>query len=240
MADVARAPEPSRQRFRVVYARGDAAASLAQRDEIEAWERALAGSGLPLALIEGARPRPRLAFGAPLPVGMLAERELLDLFLVRMLPVADVRAALAEAAPAGHEIVDVYDVWTGAPALAGLVAAADYRLECALPAGADPTAVAAAAERLLAAPTLVRERTRGEKRIRYDLRPFLLDLAAEPAIVGAVVRVRLRIDPELGTGRPEEVLAALSGVLGLPLVAERRARERLWLVDELPSAPGLV
>jgi hypothetical protein len=45
--------------------------------------------------------------------------------------------------------------------------------------------------------------------------------------------MRTRIHPELGTGRPEEVVAALSDDLGSPLAIERIVRRRLLLLDEL-------
>jgi hypothetical protein len=39
--------------------------------------------------------------------------------------------------------------------------------------------------------------------------------------------------PELGTGRPEEVVAALGERLGIGLVAGSIVRERVLLTDEL-------
>jgi hypothetical protein len=48
-----------------------------------------------------------------------------------------------------------------------------------------------------------------------------------------VVRARTRFHPSLGTGRPEEVLAALADALGRPLTASAIVRERLLLADEL-------
>ena len=52
-----------------------------------------------------------------------------------------------------------------------------------------------------------------------------------------VVRTRTRFHPELGTGRPEEVLAALAEAAGHPLSPEAIVRERLILADD-PDAPG--
>ena len=54
---------------------------------------------------------------------------------------------------------------------------------------------------------------------------------------GFLVRMRTRFHPELGTGRPEEVLAALAEAAGHPLIAEAIIRERLILADD-PDAPG--
>jgi hypothetical protein len=76
----------------------------------------------------GLQPRPKLIFAAPLQLGMLAEHELADLFLAERL------TAPGSARPAGGgdaarlRVVDLHDVWIGAPALAPQLAAADYRL----------------------------------------------------------------------------------------------------------------
>ena len=48
-----------------------------------------------------------------------------------------------------------------------------------------------------------------------------------------VVRLRTRIHPELGSGRPDEVIAALADDLGLPLEPLETIREGLVLGDDL-------
>ena len=45
--------------------------------------------------------------------------------------------------------------------------------------------------------------------------------------------MRTRIHPELGTGRPDEVVAALSDEAAAPLAIEGIVRRRLLLADEL-------
>jgi hypothetical protein len=72
----------------------------------------------------------------------------------------------------------------------------------------------------------------------YDLRPLLISIATaveagEAGNEQVVVRVRTRIHPELGSGRPEEVVAALAEALGAPLEATETIRERLVLSDDL-------
>ena len=53
-----------------------------------------------------------------------------------------------------------------------------------------------------------------------------------------VLRARTRFDPVLGTGRPEEVVAALGDAVGAPLVVASIVRERLILADELDPDAG--
>lgn len=230
------------QRWRVVYRRSSGAPALPQREQLAAWEAALLVSGLPLAGADLPDPRPRLVFAAPLAVGMEAEREMVDLFLVERRTVADVRLRLAGSLPAGHVLVAVHDVWLGEPPLSGRVVAADYRVEVGGGVGAtiDRNVLAAAGATMLAAPTLPRTRDKGGRPLAYDLRPLLADVvvvAADPAGSSAgggstVLRIRTRFDPALGVGRPEEVVAGLAELVGVPLQVESIVREGLLLAGE--------
>ena len=66
----------------------------------------------------------------------------------------------------------------------------------------------------------------------YDLRPLLGDVAVESG-PPVVVRARTRFDPELGSGRPEEVVAALADRMGAPLEMGAIVRERLLLDEDV-------
>lgn len=226
-------PEP-RQRWRLVVARDASAAAQTQRELTDAWEAAILASGLPVASTEAASPRPRISFGAPLPVGVSAAGELIDVVLVERWPRWRVREALADVTPHGWRIVDLQDVWLAGPPLAGRVAAADYWV--ALTAAEPPVSadgLADACAQLLAATTIPRERAKGGGTVTYDLRPLLADVRVVEAGPPVVLRTRTRFHPELGTGRPEEVVAALADVAGAPLEAASIVRERLLLADDL-------
>jgi hypothetical protein len=222
-------PAPARQRWRLVLARSGDAPAIGGRDLGEAWEDALEASRLPLFRPAG-RVRRRIAFGAPIPATLAAEHELADIVLSETLPAWRVREALRTHVLDGWRLIDVYDVWLGGPALAGQVAAADYRIEVG---PCDPAAVVAAAEHLLAAGALPRERAKGGSVVRYDLRPLLVDIRVADAGPPLTLRARTRFHPVLGTGRPEEVVAALGDELRGPLAIASVVRERLILADEL-------
>jgi len=210
-------------------ARAIDAPRLAGRELSEAWEAAIEATGLPIHRPAG-RPRGRIAFGASLPLGIAADRELVDIFMAQPVPIWRVREALAGGLPEGWRLVDVFDVWVGAPPLAGRVVAAEYRIE--LGGDVDPDALAAAARVLLSAATLPRERARGEASVAYDLRPLLADVAVAETGPPVALRIRGRIHPELGIGRPEEVVAALGDRLGRSLEVRGIVRERLILAGE--------
>ncbi len=261
----------SKQRWRIVFARDDDARFLSHLDAVRLWERAFRRGEIPVATSDGFSPRPRLVFAAPLPLGMLAEHELADLFLAERLTRSDLRTRLADGMPRGYRLIDLRDEWVGGPAVATRLVAADYRMTL-LGVAADP--LEAAARRLLAATALRREKRREKKVTAYDLRPLLLDLQVRPpdATAGAMATpdlaaaglwMRLRHSQELGSGRADEVVAAVADELGMTTIAPpgsgeagaeeeaepgrpieplpgqptlemvRPVRERLWLSEEL-------
>jgi len=261
----------SKQRWRIVFAREDDARFLSHLAAIHLWERAFRRGEIPVATSEGFSPRARLIFAAPLPLGMLAEHELADLFLSERLTRPDLRVRLAEGMPRGYRLIDLHDEWVGGPAVATRLVAADYRMTLL---GVAADRLEGAARRLLAASTLRREKHREKKVTAYDLRPRLLDLqvrptdatAGDPDAVGlasAGLWMRLRNSQDLGSGRADEVAAALADELGMAAIAPpgsgeteaeelsapgpsielspgqpslemaRPVRERLWLADEL-------
>ena len=219
---------PPRQRWRLLLARSADAPELAGREAIDAWDSALEASGLPIFRAPG-RVRPRIAFGAPIPARLELERELADIVLTEFVPTWRVREGLAEHLPQGWRLVDVHDVWLGSPPLAGQVVAADYRIDVS---GADRAALAAAAASLLNATELPRERLKGSSTVRYDLRPLLANVCVVEVGPPMLLRIRTRFDPVLGTGRPEEVVAALADVVGDSLDLASMVRERVILADD--------
>ena len=92
--------------------------------------------------------------------------------------------------------------------------------------------IGAACARLMAADTILRDRAKGGATVRYNLRPLLADISLVEAGPPVVVRARTRFHPELGTGRPDEVVAALAEAAGAPLEAASIVRERLVLADD--------
>jgi radical SAM-linked protein len=228
-----------RQRWRLVFARGEDAQYLAHLDAVRLWERAFRRGEIPVATSEGFSPRPKLIFAAPLQLGMLAEHELADLYLAERLTAPDLRARLDAGMPRGYSVVDLHDVWTGELALAPQLAAADYRMTLL---HVEPRRLEEAAKRLLAAEKLPRERRKDSKTIPYDLRPLVLGLRVDPAdpatlppdatpAESAGLWMRLRHSQDRGSGRAEEVVAALADLMGMTT--------RGGGADDVETAPGL-
>ena len=218
----------ARQRWRLVLARDATAPELAGRELGDAWDEAIEATGLPVYRPPG-RNRPAIAFGAPVPARMALEGELADLVLSAMLPTWAVRESLIRCAPSGWRLIGLFDVWLGTPALAGQVAAADYRIELD---AVDAARTEDAIRFVLVAGTLPRERQKGGTTVAYDLRPLLAALAVLDPGPPVVIRARTRFDPVLGNGRPEEVIAALGEAAGVSLTVRSIVRERLVMRDE--------
>jgi radical SAM-linked protein len=203
-----------------------------QREQLAAWERALAASGLPIAGLDAIPPKPRFSLAAPLGVAMTGEAELADVWMTERLPVWRVREALAASLPPGYCLVDAGDVWLGESALPGQVVASVYRATFAHGSLARDRLEAGCGD-LLSAAALPRERQKGQAVVSYDLRPFLCGLEVDDE---ARLRMTLRHDPERGIGRPEEVIAALGEQIGVLLETTTLVRERLLLAP--PQAPA--
>jgi radical SAM-linked protein len=223
------------QRWRLVLTRGVLGAESGQREQLAAWERALAGSGLPVVGLDATPPKPRFAPAAPLSGSIPGEAELADVWLTERVPAWRVRERIEASLPDGYALVEAYDVWLGAPALPGQVSASVYRATF-VPGAVDAGALQPAVDALLRADALPRERHKGTTTVSYDLRPFLDSLAVDER--GGCVRMTLRHDPERGIGRPEEVLAALGEQLGSGLEPASLVREGLVLAVPPPVAAG--
>ncbi len=177
------------------------------------WARLFTDAGLPMAGEESGRGR--VAPAAQLPLGVSGEREVVDLVLTRRMPIARVRELVAGALPPTAELVDLHDVWLGAPAAPAAVVAADYEVAAV---GPEAAALRAAVGVILGAETLPRQRQRDRAARNYDLRPLIVSLdVADWDDLGAdgpagLLRMRLAHGPA-AVGRPEEVVAALADLL---------------------------
>lgn len=238
------------QRWRLTVTRGPEGRDLLHRDVTAAWNTIL-DALVSVAAPPGTRPRDvsedlpadereggraRVVFAAPAPVGMTSRGELVDVVLpAGRLTRNQLRETVEGHLPAGHTLVDAHDVWTGEPSLPSLVVAADYvvdvRSEGPQIRDGGSSSIVRAVTALLSEAVIPRP-GRDELRATANLRPLIFELrVSEPA--GATTRLwmRLRVDQELGSGRPDEVVDAL-GRVGPKL--EIAALERVGFVLRSP------
>lgn len=217
------------QRLLVTFSRAGQLRYVSHLDMMRIFERAIRRARLPLAYTSGFTPHARIAFAAPLAVGMTAGADLMDLYLTEPLAPAEVAARLAAQMLPGLAIVSVTERDLGGPSLQASLAAVTYVVEVE----ADGAALSRAVAELLAREQVPFERRRDGKAKSLDLRRFVEALAVESSNGTACLRMKLRVEPT-GTARPDEVLAAL-GLGEAPCTVHR---ERLWLADEANERPS--
>ena len=220
------------QRVRLAYRKTGTLRYVAHLDMMRTWERALRRARLPLAYSQGFTPHPRLAAGAPLPVGAAGERELLDVWMSPPVAPAELARRLAAALPDGLELLAAAEVPRAQPSLQSQIRSA----ACEAAFGrseVDPAWLRARAEALLALDRLDWEEQRGGRTRRYDLRAAIRGLAVREEDERVVLEMDLELNEER-TGRPAAVIAAL-GVGARPASVVRTA---LRLGDPAPALGG--
>lgn len=216
------------QRLRVTFSRGEEVKYITHLDLMRLWERALRRAGVDLTYSEGFTPHARLSLGAPLAVGVTSSGELLDVFLNSRTDLRRFLEDVSQQLPAGVEILGVEEVGLGLPSLQSEVRWSDYEVE--LPLDRDVAAVEEAVRRFLAAESIPWEHLRDKEVRRYDIRALVYDIHIDGKGEGVCrLGMRLRAD-STGTGRPEQVTAALD--LPQPTRIHRR---RLILAESSPA-----
>ena len=207
-----------RQRLRIVFGRGEAIKYISHLDLARAWERVLRRAGVPLAYSQGFNPRPKIVFASALPVGVIARREMMDLFLKRPVMPLNLNRRLKPHLPPGLSVVSAKEVYHHLPSLPSQVCGAQYRVEIEWAESRE--ALASRTADFMAAASLVRER-RGKT---YDLRPLVESLSVAEAMPdGFALHMRLSLRQN-GTARHDEVLDAL----GLTEMTRLVCREGLF------------
>ncbi len=203
-------------RYRITFTRDRTVRFVGHLDLAKTWERVLRRADLPVAFSQGFHPLPKITFASALPVGCTSEAEVMDVVLTEPIAPSDMAARLAPALPAGIAIASITEVPLNAPALQAALRWAEY----VVTVETDETReqVESKVQTFLAASSLMRER-RGKS---YDLRPLVLSLTVEAVLASSVQLVmQLLADANAGTGRPDEVLAAL-GWADAPAQIHRR------------------
>jgi radical SAM family uncharacterized protein/radical SAM-linked protein len=217
-------PAPSEARFqaRLTYSTAEEVRYLAHADLMRAFHRAFRVARLPVVMSQGFTPRPRAAFGPPLPLGVTGAREAMDLDLTQPFS-SDHLAALNAALPAGIRVLDHAPTPEG-PSLAAAVAAADYRVH--LPRALAAESITERVRAFAAAAEYPVTKTRhGRPDRQVDLKQAILDirLAGDHAIT-------FRLAMNAADGQQVSASLVLAALCGLSPEAVAASRiERLQL-----------
>jgi radical SAM-linked protein len=193
------------QRIRVWFRKGERVRYISHLDVLRYWERCLRRAGLPLSYSQGFTPHPKLAFAGPLPLGYLAEGEVVDVTLDERVPAEEFAARLRQETSPDLGVVRVAEVPLSSPAPQAALQWADYEVD--LP-GADAGCAAVAVRSFLALRELQWREERRDREREYDLRATVALLAADARDGGTRLSMRLQATGEM-MSRPEQVLAAI-------------------------------
>lgn len=195
------------QRLRIQFTRGEDVKYISHLDVMRLWQRAFVRAGIDLAYSEGFNPRPRISLAVPLALGVTSEAELMDVTLSRWSSPHAFEAAVGRQLPRGVAIRQVLTTALAMPSLQSQVRFAEYAVR--IETGKNRDEIQAALDDLLAKETIPWEHRRDTGPRKYDLRPLVDDLWVIEAREGVcVIGMLLRCDSN-GSGRPEQVAAAL-------------------------------
>ena len=184
----------------ITFARRGPARYLSHLDTSRVVQRTFARAGVPIALSQGMRPKPRISLPLPLPVGAAGASELAVVEVPEgVAATTDVLSALREASPPGVEPLSIVDAGERHPR--PQASAAEYA--CVL--DGDAGAIAAAVERYNDTEHAIRERVSPKGTRRLDLKDYAGDVVATPVEGGARVGFTIRRRSD-GAARPQELI----------------------------------
>jgi radical SAM family uncharacterized protein/radical SAM-linked protein len=207
-AHISKRPTTVPRRVRVQYSRTGCARYLSHLDVVRAFVLGLRRLGIPLQYSEGYTPRPRLAFGHPLPLGVGSTAELVDVWLAAAPPRA-LDHALTQVLPEGMVVSATKEVFPKAPSLTEIVNAVSY--EVRLGAVLTPDEATRRLETFMRRESWVIEReTKGGRR-RIDLRKQVVDACTDSGGSEPVLRIAVRAG-QPGQGKPRDLVATILGL----------------------------
>jgi len=247
------------QRVRLRYAKRGPLRFTSHRDVARAFERAIRRAGVPMAYSSGFTAHPRISWAEAAPTGAASEAEYVELGLCAERDPGELVAALDAALAPG---IDVLDGVTAQPESGKLADRIDASLWQLTLTGVTCAQAQQAVDGLLAVEGAPVERVTKDGRRTIDVRePLLKMIVRSPDEVGrsrndtdeteprgagspppcAIVEVVVRQTTPVV--RPDDVVAALSSVAGLPVpisslvtrLAQGRLSEAGSLVDPLAA-----
>lgn len=198
---------PTKARIRLRWQKHAPVRFTSHLDCMRAFERAFRRADIPTAYTEGFNPHMRIAFGPPLPLGLVSEDEYLDLQLESVFTDRHFQR-LRGCLPRGFEVTGYQPVYNTSQSLVELLNRADYHAVLDYPVRDAHQRVTTFQE----SPEYLVERKK--KSTLSDIKPSVVALSSEHSGEHHEYRFTLKLG-EAHAARPVEIISALSG-LDLP------------------------
>ncbi len=217
---------PSRRfHFRWIYRKGREIRFLAHLDMVAIILRAVSAARIPVVFSQGYNPHPKVAFGPPLGMGIMGEREAFD--MVCEAPINRPVDTLASWLPEGLEIVEIHRLSEQPVSLSSSSTAAEYRF--VPPPDVTRAELREAIETVTGQTELIRIKERKGKTVEKDMRPFIHDLELVNTETPPALRALLSAAPGK-TCRPDDLLSFFP--LRRPTTDYLITRERCFAAEE--------
>lgn len=211
------------QRLRIRFRRGEELKYISHLDLLRLWQRALNRAGIRLAYSEGFNPHPRMSLAAPLALGITSEAELMDIVLEKWSSPHVFNSAIDRQLPDGIEILQTVNIAETLPSLQSQVTFSEYAVEVATDKNRED--IEKSIDSLLKTESLPWQHQRDTGPRKYDIRKLIADLwIVDYQTASVIIGMKLRCDSR-GSGRPEQVSAAL----GFTEYPQSIHRTRLYL-----------
>jgi len=193
-------------RIRSKFTKADEVRFISHLDLARTLERAVRRARLSVVCSQGFNPRPKIAFGSALAVGVTSSAEYVDIELADTIAIAEFLSRINENLPSGIRFVEAVEIGPETPSLMSVIDRASYVLTGNLGQNED---LGPSVQRILDSEVISVERP-GKKQTRLvDIRPwvFSLEVLEEGAGVGSISM--LVQTGSRGNVRPEEIAAHL-------------------------------
>ncbi|MFA5810185.1 MAG: TIGR03936 family radical SAM-associated protein [Thermoleophilia bacterium] len=222
--------------YQMRFSKTGRARFIAHLDTLSCLMRAIRRAGFEFAFTQGMRPKPVLSLAMPLGVGIEGEDEICDFSLQQRAPLTELAKKLGNELPQGMELKMLGPTFDRTKS-ASRVESVSYRIEFAgAPAGLSEAAGRYNEESAI---ILLRKRPKGDKEV--DIKKYVREVELSPGEGGPQgITFDMAVTSE-GTGRPDEIIMALSGICGEEIRISRIVRTAIDIKDEpspSPARPG--
>ena len=191
------------KRYRITYKKENSIRYTSNLDIHKIWERWLRRAKLPISYSQGFHPQPKINQAAPLPLGMISNFELVDIWLDEDISVDEVLKKLMSAQQPGMPITHIEEMELYGKAMQAILLSSTYRIH--LLEEMPSEILHQKVTEMLTADEILRER-RGKQ---YNLRPLILNLQISQDEVGKEMLVAELCMESGKTGRADELVEAL-------------------------------